>query len=140
MDEIIEHQGVIESIEGSHVRVNIVQLAACSGCKARSLCTSSESKEKIIDVYELNAENKYKVGDSVNVCGTLRMGRLAVLFAFGIPLIIIAVWMIMAIAYLKLGELFSVCVLAAILAVYFYVLYLNRDRMAKRFSFWIVDV
>ena len=61
MKEIIEHQGVIESIEDAHVRVNIVQMAACSGCKARSLCTSSESKEKIIDVYEVGAKNKYKV-------------------------------------------------------------------------------
>ena len=55
MKDIIEHQGVIASIEEGHVRVNIVQLAACSGCKARSLCTSSESKEKIIDVYERGA-------------------------------------------------------------------------------------
>lgn len=140
MKEIIEHQGVIESIEDAHVRVNIVQMAACSGCKARSLCTSSESKEKIIDVYEVGAKNKYKVGDSVNVCGTLSMGRLAVVLAFGIPLIIIAVWMIVAIACLKLGELFSVAVLAVVLAVYFYVLYLNRDRLAKKFSFWIADV
>jgi sigma-E factor negative regulatory protein RseC len=139
MKEIIEHQGVIESIEGGHVRVNIVQLAACSGCKARSMCTSSESKEKIIDVYETGAENKYKVGENVNVCGTLSMGRLAVVLAFGIPLVIIAVWMIVAIAYLKFGELFSVGILAVILAAYFYVLYLNKDRMAKNFSFWIAD-
>ena len=139
MKEIIENQGLIESIEGGHVRVNIVQLAACSGCKARSMCTSSEIKEKIIDVYETGAENKYKVGESVNVCGTLSMGRLAVVLAFGIPLVIIAVWMIVAIAYLKFGELFSVGILAVILAAYFYVLYLNKDRMAKNFSFWIAD-
>ena len=137
MKDIIEHQGVIASIEEGHVRVNIVQLAACSGCKARSLCTSSESKEKIIDVYERGAVEKYKVGESVKVCGTLSMGKQAVWLAFGVPLFFVTVWMIVAIVYLGLGELVSVGILAVILAVYFYVLYLCRDRLAKNFAFWI---
>lgn len=137
MKDKIEHQGVIESIDGDHVRVNIVQLAACSGCKARSMCASSESKEKIIDVYEMGAEQKYRVGEQVNVCGALSMGKQAVRLAFGVPLLLIAVWLLVAMVWMRLGELMSVGILAAILAVYFYILYLNRDRMAKRFAFWI---
>ena len=133
----IEHQGVVESVVGNHVRVNIVQVAACSGCKARSMCSSSESKEKIIDVYEQGAEKKYKIGDQVMVCGALSMGKQAVRLAFAIPLLLIAVWMVVAMVYLKLGELTAVGILAAILSVYFYILYLNRGRMAKRFAFWI---
>ena len=78
----IEHQGVVESVEGDHVRVNILQVAACSECKARSLCSSSESKEKLIDVYEQNAAQKYRIGESVKVCGTLSMGKQAVRMAF----------------------------------------------------------
>jgi sigma-E factor negative regulatory protein RseC len=85
MRETITHQGVVESVEGEHVRVNILQVSACSSCKARSLCTTSESKEKIIDVYEPGAAEKYRRGDAVNVCGTLSMGKQAVRLAFGIP-------------------------------------------------------
>ena len=135
--QTIEHQGVIESVEGSHVRVNILQVAACGECKARSLCASSESKEKIIDVYEDGAAMKYKTGESVKVCGALSMGKLAVRLAFGFPVVLIVVWMLVAMAWLKLGELLAVGILVAMLVAYFYILYLNRDRMAKRFAFWI---
>jgi sigma-E factor negative regulatory protein RseC len=133
----ITHQGVIEAVEGNHVRVNIVQVAACNSCKARSLCASSESKEKIIDVYEQGAEKKYKSGDQVTVCGALSMGKQAVRLAFAIPLLLIVIWMVVSMAFLQMSELTSVGILAAILFVYFYVLYQNREEMAKRFAFWI---
>ena len=137
MKETIEHQGVIESIEGRHVKVNILQVAACSECKARSLCASSESKEKVIDVYEDDATLKYKIGELVMVCGALSMGKQAVRLAFGVPVVLIVVWMLVAMVWLKLGELMSVGMLAVLLAAYFYILYLNKDRMAKQFAFWI---
>lgn len=135
--EKIEHRGVIEGIEGEHVRVNIVQQAACSGCKARSMCTSSESKEKIIDVYEAGADSKYRVGEAVTVCGALSMGKQAVRLAFGVPLLLITVWMLVAMAWLKMGELTTVGILAVILSVYFFIIYMCRDKMAKTFAFWI---
>ena len=137
MRETIEHQGVIASVEGRHVRVNILQVAACGGCKARSLCASSESKEKIIDVYEDDAAMKYKIGEEVTVCGALSMGKQAVRLAFGVPVLLIVVWMLVAMVWLKLDELVSVGILALILALYFYILYMNKDRMAKKFAFWI---
>lgn len=133
----IEHQGVVESVDGEHVRVNILQVAACSECKARSLCSSSESKEKLIDVYERNAEQKYRVGESVKVCGTLSMGKQAVRLAFSVPLVFTVVWMLIAMVWLKLGELMAVGILGIILVLYFYIIYLNRDKMAKHFAFWI---
>jgi sigma-E factor negative regulatory protein RseC len=133
----IEHQGVVESVEGDHVRVNILQVAACSGCKARSLCSSSESKEKLIDVYEQNAAQKYRIGEQVKVCGTLSMGKQAVRMAFSVPLLFTVVWMFAALVWLKLSELMSVGILVVILVVYFYIIYLNKDKMAKHFAFWI---
>ena len=137
MKETIAHQGVIESVEGRHVKVNILQVAACGECKARSLCASSESKEKIIDVYEDDAALKYKIGEQVMVCGALSMGKQAVRLAFGVQVVLIVVWMLVAMVWLKLGELMSVSILAVLLAAYFYILYLNKDRMAKQFAFWI---
>lgn len=137
MKEKIEHEGIINSVSGEHVSVRIVQQAACNGCKAKSLCTSSESKEKLIDVYEINAEDKYKVGDNVKVCGALSMGKQAVMYAFGLPLAIIVVLMPVALKVFGLNELLSVALVSVILAVYFLILYFNRDKMAKRFAFWI---
>ena len=137
MKETIAHQGVIESVEGRHVKVNILQVAACSECKARSLCASSESKEKVIDVYEDDATLKYKIGEPVMVCGALNMGKQAVRLAFSVPVVLIVAWMLVAMVWLKFGELTSVGILAVLLVVYFYTLYLNKDRMTRRFAFWI---
>lgn len=137
MKDKIEHEGIVESVSGEYVIVRIVQQAACSGCKAKSMCTSSESKEKLIDVYEADAESKRRVGDAVNVCGALSMGKQAVVLAFGVPLAIIVVLMPVALRVLWMTELSSVALVTAVLAVYFYILYLNRGKMAKKFAFWI---
>jgi len=79
----------------------------------------------------------YRVGEQVKVCGALSMGKQAVRLAFGVPVVLIVVWMLVAMVWLKWGELTSVGVLALILGAYFYILYINRERMAKGFAFWI---
>ena len=137
MKDIIEHQGTIESINDDHVVVRILQHAACGSCKAKSMCSSSESKEKQIDVYEAGAAMRRHVGDDVTVCGTLSMGKKAVYLAFGVPLLITTVWMVLSIAVLGLAELMAVGILAGVVALYFFILYLNRNQMAKKFAFWI---
>lgn len=137
MKDTIEHQGVIESIDGSHIRVNIVQQAACGACKVKSMCSQSEQKEKMVDVYEADASSRRSVGDSVTVCGTLTMGKQAVLLAFTIPLAITVVWMFVALAWLKMDELQAVVLLCGPLLVYFFWMYVMRDKIAKRFAFWI---
>ncbi len=137
MKDKIEHRGVIDNVDGSHISVKIVQQTACSGCKMKSMCTSSESKEKIIDVYELGAESRRKIGDVVTVCGTLSMGKQAVVLAFGIPTVICVVWMFCAMLLFCMNELVAVGVLMALLCVYFLILYSKRDRMSRKFAFWI---
>ena len=61
MADIIKHRGIVEKVEGSHVVVRIVQTSACAACSAKGLCNASESKEKQIDVYEVNAP--YRLGE-----------------------------------------------------------------------------
>ena len=60
MADIIKHRGIVEKVTDSHVIVRIVQTSACSACSAKGLCNASESKEKLIDVYEMNAS--YQIG------------------------------------------------------------------------------
>lgn len=137
MNDIIEHQGVIDSVEGCRVRVSIVQQSACSSCKARAMCTSSESKERIMDVFEQDADKKYTVGERVSVCGTLSMGKQAVVFAFGIPMLLTVVVMCLCLAVFHLPELIAVVSWLVLMVAYFSVLYACRNRMEKRFALWI---
>ena len=61
MANIIKHKGTVENIDGSLYRVRIQQTSACASCSAKGYCSSSDSKEKIIEVYD--SSNSYKVGE-----------------------------------------------------------------------------
>ena len=66
MTDIIKHRGIVENIEGSHVRVRIVQTSACSACSVKGHCNASESKEKLIDVFDMKASS-YRIGEEVMI-------------------------------------------------------------------------
>ena len=73
MTDIIKHRGIVENIEGSHVRVRIVQTSACSACSVKGHCNASESKEKLIDVFDMKASS-YRIGEEVMIYGTTSIG------------------------------------------------------------------
>lgn len=136
MKDLIKHNGIVQSIDGNHVHVLIVQAAACSGCKAKDLCSSSESKEKQIDVIDPLA-SRYQVGEEVVVCSALTAGKLAVRLAFGVPLAIILVWTFASIMLFHISELLSMGVLLLLLIAYFLVLHKIQHRFDKVLTFWI---
>ena len=93
----IRHEGVIDSIEGQKVVVRITQSSACSGCQAKSICRAAESKDKLVDVYCADASG-LKTGQTVTVAGAQSLGMKAVAFAFGLPLLLLIVALIVAMA------------------------------------------
>lgn len=132
----IDHEGFIESIEGEHIRVKIIQSSACSSCQAKAICSSSESKEKTIDVHT-PTPNLYKKGEKVIICASETMGRNAVIFAFLIPLFLLIVWIVSAIKWLGMSELTAIGGVFILLTIYYTVLSFNKKRISKTLSFWI---
>lgn len=122
MAENIKHQGVIENITGSHVRVRIIQTSACATCSIKGHCTSADTKEKLIDVYISNA-SEYKVGEEVWVLGTLSMGIQAVLLAFVLPLVLLVVTLFVLMKILG-DELLAVGGVVVCLFLYYLLLHL----------------
>lgn len=135
MTDTIKHHGIVENINGPHLQVRIVQTSECAACSVKGHCTSAEKKEQLIDVTDMNAAS-YQVGDAVWLVGKLSMGVLAVLFAFIFPffVLIISLFIFMAIWNDELGSAF--CSLG-LLIPYYYILWLNKSRLAKKFSFLI---
>ena len=119
MANTIKHQGIVENINGSHLQVRIIQTSACASCSVKGHCTSADTKEKLVDVADANAAS-YQPGDRVWVTGELSMGVMAVLFVF------MAIWN---------DELRSALCSLALLIPYYYILWLNKSRMGKKFSF-----
>lgn len=136
MSDIIRHTGTVKSIDDRHVRVKIVQTSACAACAAHKYCNSSESKEKIIDVYTKDAAT-YRVGQTVNVFGTTSMGMRAVLWAFGVPFVVLVAVLYGAILLTDGDEPLSALLAMGALILYYLILYLCRGWMTKKFVFTI---
>ena len=135
MADIIKHRGIVEKIEGSHVVVRIVQTSACSACSAKGLCNASESKEKQIDVYEVNPS--YRIGEEVMLCGSTSMGMRAVLLAFGIPVLLLLAALFITMRVTDGDALLSSIVALLAVIPYYLVIYLMKDKLNKTFSFVI---
>ena len=135
MADIIKHRGIVEKIEGSHVVVRIVQTSACSACSAKGLCNASESKEKQIDVYEVNAS--YRIGEEVVLCGSTSMGMKAVILAFGVPVLILLAALFVTMRVTDGDSLLSAVIALGAVIPYYLVIYLMKDKLNKTFSFVI---
>lgn len=135
MTNTIKHQGIVENIEGTHLQVRIVQTSACASCSIKGHCTSTDTKEKLIDVTDAHAAC-CRPGDRVRVVGALSMGVQAVVWAFIVPfvLVVAAVFVLMSVLA---HELWASLGALALLIPYYIGLWLCRERMRRKFSFWI---
>ena len=115
-----------------------MQSSACTTCVAHNLCNSSESKEKIIDVFTDDAAS-FKMEEQVVLVGNLKMGMNAVLWAYLVPLVWLVFVLVIAVRMTSDEPLAALCALGA-LALYYGVLYINRGRLARKFSFTIKHI
>ena len=135
MANTIKHQGIVESINGSHLQVRIIQTSACASCSIKGHCSSADTKEKLIDVTDNNAFS-YQTGDRVWVIGELSMGAMAVLLAFVLPFLVLIFSLFIFMAVWN-DELASALCSLALLIPYYYILWLNKSKLGKKFSFSI---
>ena len=80
-------QGVVVDLSPGYVTVRIQQQSACQACHARAYCVSSECTER-----ELHLEtggHTFALGEIVMISAEERVGRLAVLLAFVLPLLLL---------------------------------------------------
>lgn len=132
MSESIYHDGIVEKIDGNSVFVRIIQQSACSGCHAQALCTASEKKDKIIEITDTSGT--YRPGEKVRICGRSSLGLQAVFLAFVVPLILIVVALTAGNQW-QWGDTASAATCLILLAAYYGLLYLFRDKLGKRFTF-----
>ena len=119
----IKHLGIVENINGSRLKVKIVQSSACSACSVKGHCSASETKEKIIDVYNKN-NVPCQVGERVMIVGTTSMGMKAVLLAFVLPFIVLLLALIISLKLTGGDEAVSALVSLGTLVPYYLIIYM----------------
>lgn len=137
MENKIKHFGVVESVDDGKLKVRIVQSSACASCKAAKHCTTSESKEKVIDVYTAGTE--FTVGQKVLVMASYKVGFIAVGLAMLVPLVIMTtVLFIMTI--LGYDELITALSSLLTLIPYYIILFIFRNKINRRVTFGVKKI
>lgn len=135
MNDKIKHAGVIESVGEDCISVRILQTSACDACKVAGHCNASQSKEKLIDVYN-QVNSDYHVGEHVMVVASPGVGMRAVAWGFGIPFILLVATVFLMVK-LTGNEGWAALTSLGMLIPYYLVLYLLRDKIRGRLSFSI---
>lgn len=131
----IAHKGKIVEITPDFTTVEIISSSACSACHAKGLCGMSEEQEKIImlptDPYAVHA-----VGDEVTVMTKMSMGLKAVWISYVVPLAILMI-LILSLSAVIDNEFLRGGVAIAGVAVYYFFIWLFRDKLSNEFVFYI---
>ena len=139
MADVIKHEGRVDSIDGDCIHVRIVQASACAACGAKSLCSAAESKEKIVDVYGADT-TAYQVGQRVMVEGAASMGMKAVRLAFLFPLLLLVAAVALVMWLADGNEALAALAALLVLTVYFLLLFANKKKLAREFTFIIKPI
>ena len=133
--ENVDHEGVITSITEDNIKVEIINKSLCASCHAKSFCSASNQKEKVIDVPYYN-NNEFEVGEIVIVSMKKSMGFKAVWISYVIPLAILMIFLL-TLQQINPNDLFvgGISILAVVM--YYIIIYLLRDKISNKFVFTI---
>ena len=131
----ITHTGKIIEITPDFTTVEIMVSSACSSCHAKGMCGMSEEEEKVI-MLPTDPYSDHKVGDEVQVCTKMSMGLKAVWISYVIPLAILMI-LILSLSSVVESEVMRALVAIGGVAVYYFFIWLFRDRLSDEFVFYI---
>jgi sigma-E factor negative regulatory protein RseC len=135
MKNEIAHTGRIVEITPDFTTVEIIASSACSTCHAKNLCGMSEDQEKMIMV-PTNGFDEYQVGDHVQVLTKMTMGLKAVWISYVIPLAVLMILILSLSAVLENEFLCGLLSIAGV-ALYYFGIWLFKDRLSNEFVFYI---
>ena len=131
----IAHPGRIVEIDKDFTTVQITVSSACSSCHAKGLCGMSEDEDKVIMV-PTDPYTERKLGDEVTVKTKMTMGLKAVWISYVIPLAVLLI-LILSLSAVFENEYLTGLVSIAGVALYYFGIWLFKDRLSTEFVFYI---
>ena len=139
MTDKIKHLGIVESIDGSYLKVRIVQTSACSSCSIKGHCSAAESKEKLIDVYNKDGL-ECQGGSRVTISGATSLGMKAVMWAFVFPFVVLLVSLFGSMYFTGGDEVLSSLIALCMLIPYYLILFFCREKFRRTFIFVLESI
>lgn len=131
---MLEHKGIITKIENRTATINIEVESACASCHAKGMCTSLDKGTK--QIFAQIDNDEFEVGETVNVTIKESTGIKAVLLAYFVPFIVLTTTLILVLHFSKSEALAGILSIATLLPYYF-VLYLLRKKINKKFVIYL---
>ena len=134
-NETISHEGIVTRITDDELEIKILAQSACAACHAKSACGMGEQAEKILTVPRPK-DRDFILDQKVNVQMAIGQGNKAAVLAYLIPIILLLAVLFVC---LGLGVNEGLAALISIIALipYYIVLYLQRDKLKKKFEYSI---
>ena len=134
-EETISHEGVITKISDTELEIKILAQSACAACHAKSACGMGEQAEKILTVPK-PTDRDFQLLQKVNVTMAIGQGNKAAVLAYLIPIVVLLAVLFVCLG-LGLGEGWSALISIGELSPYYIGLYLQRDKLKRRFEYRI---
>ena len=128
-------EGIVRSVEGDEITVEVIVSSACSGCHAKSICIPSDRRQERITVKNTRNE-QYEVGETVELLLETSAGNKAVVLAYVLPLIVLLMLLFGCYA-LTHKELLSVGVGVLGVVLYYLILKSAGKSIEKGITFGI---
>ena len=133
--ETIAHEGIVTKISDDELEIKILAQSACAACHAKSACGMGEQAEKILVVPRPKGKD-FVLNQKVNVKMSIGQGNKAAVLAYLIPIILLLTVLFVCLG-LGLSEGLSALISIVALIPYYIILYLQRDKLKKRFEYTI---
>lgn len=134
--KLILHTGVVESFADGLARVRIFHGGKCGTCTAKGGCPSASLGEdgQTVDVH---FDGDLSVGQEVNVALRARTDILAIVLAFGVPIVLLTS-IVIAATQAGFGQVASGLAAIGSVMAYLGIMALLRKNLQKKFELMIV--
>ena len=137
LENQIEHEGTVISMNGNMMIVRIVASSACSGCTAKNYCGTAESKDK--DIFIEGFSGDFVSGERVKVVMQSSMGFRALSIGYIIPFALALITLLIVFQFTG-NELASGLSALLILVPYYLILHLFNRKISKTFGFTVQKI
>ena len=134
-EESISHEGIVTKITDDELEIKILAQSACAACHAKSACGMGEQAEKIITVPRPK-DKEFQLLQKVNVTMAIGQGNKAAVLAYLLPIILLLAVLFVCLG-LGMSEGLAALISIVALVPYYIVLYLQRDKLKKRFEYTV---
>ena len=129
-------KGIISNIRGKDITIRIQCQSACVHCSLHNTCPI-DIKEKSITIKQLNAKH-YKIGQEVYLSLSKKSMVLSLLFAYGIPLLLMLGTVFLGIKLNWSDTLIGIMALAGLIP-YYILLFIFNSYLKKYFMILISE-